>query len=142
MEKKTLFIMIALIIVIFICLGAVMFFVLDEDNDEDTGGTDNRGNLEWYPPYIYPSPWCLNISERGYDIMKIGPFVDKEYHDGFPGINVTFHLKDKNITEYTGTNGYAVFNITYPVEYGRCNLTFSHGSKTVWKEIYFEVIKD
>ena len=140
MEKKTLFIMIALIIVIFICLGAVMFFVLDEDNDEDMGDTDNRGNLDWYAPYIFPGPWRFNISEKGYEILMIGPFRDEEYMDGFPGINVTFHLKDNNITEYTGSAGFAVFNITYPVEYGRCNLTFSHGSKTVWKEIYFEGI--
>jgi len=83
----------------------------------------------------------LVISEEGFAELRYGPFIDS-MGDGVPGKKVTIHLKDNNITEYTGTDGYAIFHITYPVEYGEYLVTYEYEGEIKTVEIYLEVAED
>jgi hypothetical protein len=103
MGKKSRYIGIALIIAIFIGLGVISYIILDEDEGEvDLWG---GGSCIIDPG---PSVYKLHISDEGYAELMIGPFVNSE-GDGLPGINVTIHLKNNNISALTGTTGYAIF---------------------------------
>ncbi len=109
--------------------------VLDEDEGEDDLWGEG-GCIVVNDPSVYK----LFISDEGYAVLKIGPFMDG--YDGLPGINVTIHLKNNNISALTGTTGFAVFYITFPVIYDLYEVTTEYGGKTATSEIYLEVSVD
>ena len=135
MEVNWFIIMITLIIVIFIGIGVITVLVLvgDEEVDEDFQWNCGGSNLDM-------GSKKLNISDEGYAFLQIGPFMDG--YDGIPGINVTIHLKDKNITAYTRTDGYAIFHITYPIEYDEYNVTAKYQGEITTYILNLEVTED
>lgn len=136
MEKKKLYLMIALIIAIFIIIGVIRSFlpnVHDHSEDDYISRSLFATNLDTLD-------YKLNISEEGYTELKIGPFLDG--FDGFPGINVTIHLKNNNISALTGADGYAIFNITYHIEYDEYMVTLKYREQIKTFEIYLENTED
>jgi len=143
METKTRYIVIAVIIVIILCLGVIMFFVLYEDEKESPSDTPFDDDLYFRdaivlgPPYYFAGvhEMQLNISEKGFGILTIGPFIIGEVP--ISG-NVTFH----NYTVITDINGTAVFNVTYPIESGEYDVIFEYKGEPLILRIDLKVIKD
>jgi len=137
MERKDKIILSSFALFTIILISIVI--ILNTD-DETCGVHDYEPNdYNWEFGSTIPS-YRLNISDNGYDILNIGPFIASN-GDAISGLVVSIHLSEKNISAITGSAGSAPFNISFPIEYNLYQVTTHYNRKMEKKwDIYLEVI--
>lgn len=128
---------VVILVVTWIILASFMGLKYFYNSDDDISSEDT---------FVFPDDWCgtpsamkqyLNISAKGYDHLKLGPI---KHNNGTPvcGPSLVFIIHNHNVSTVTNDEGYAIFNFTFPVQYGQYRLIIGDDESTenwIWLEV-------